>query len=228
MTMTTHERRRGSTGLRKLRTAAVGLGAALLLSSGMTTASAAPVTEPVNWRANSGITPSGVSWTGSGGLAGNHRVTAGVTRTLRFSEPVTATFDVIDLNGNINGSRECVRLPAPVTPVRIDRRNTWNPSNHQLCYNGPVPGNGDITTTSTFRTTQPIRQLSLVGVGAPGWQRTITNLRVTHNVNPAPPIPMVAPAVAAAGILATSAVAGVRRLRGTKQEAAQDAPTTGA
>jgi len=213
MSTTSHKGKRGSTGLRALRAAAVGLGAAILIASGMTTASAAPVTEPVNWRANSGTTPSGVTWTGAGGTAGG-RVSAGQTRTLRFSEPVTATFTVTNLNGNINGSRECVRLPATVTPVSIHRLNTWNAGTHTLCYNGPPPGVGGINTNSTFRTTQPIRQLSLVGIGARGWQRTITNLRVTHNVqDPEPPIPMIAPAFAVAGLAATGALTGIRRHR---------------
>ncbi|WP_036963404.1 hypothetical protein [Promicromonospora kroppenstedtii] len=216
MSNTSHQIKAG-----RSRLAAVGLGASLLLGAGAMTASAAPVTEPVNWASNSGTTASGVSWTGRGGVAGtNGNVRDDVTRTLTFSEPVTATFDVHNLNGWDGASRECVQLSSDVVLVRLDPDNTWNPNTRQLCFRGPqgssADGNTNGNTISSFRTSQPVTQLALTGTSGGNRQSTIRDLYVTSDE--APPVPMVAPAFGLAGLLATGALAGVRRVRSAKRE----------
>ena len=228
MSNTSHEIKSGR-GLLRARMAAVGVGASLLLGAGAMTASAAPVTEPVAWQSNSGSTANGLTWTGRGGVpstGGNVR--DGVTRTLTFSKPVTATFDVHNLNGWDGASRECTQLSPGVVLVRLDPDNTWNPNTRQLCFRGAqgtsADGSTNGNTVSSFRTSEPITQLSLTGTSGGNRQNTIRDLYVTHDVQPA--VPMVAPAFAAAGLLATGAVAGVRRLRGTRQEAASTVVTT--
>lgn len=228
MSTTSHETKAGRALLRS-RLAAVGLGASLLLGTGAMTASAADVTEPVQWNTNSGTTASGVEWTGRGGVAAYPgRVQEDLTRTLTFSEPVTATFDVHNLNGWDGASRECVQLSPGVVLVRLDPDNTWNPDTRRLCFRGPqgssADGNTGGNTISSFRTSEPITQLSMTGISGGGRQSIIRDLYVTSDDTP--PVPMVAPAFAAAGLLATGAVAGVRRLRGAKQGAAPTVTTT--
>ena len=221
--------KKGSRAAHRARMAAVGLGAALLISGSAMSASAAPVTEPVNWAANSGTTPSGVSWTGRGGLANaGNNVTQGVTRTLTFSEPVTATFNVQNVNGWGGGTRECVRLPANVTLTRLDPDNSWNAATRTLCYRGPAgtsaDGNTNGNTASYFRTTGPVTQLSLTGTsGSTSRQSALRGLQIT--TDDAPPVPMIAPGLAAAGVLAAGALACVRRLRDTKSGTGRGVPT---
>ncbi|MEV0894088.1 hypothetical protein [Promicromonospora sp. MEB111] len=227
MSNTSHEIKSGR-GLLRARMAAVGLGAALLLGTGAMTASAAPVTEPVSWGSNSGTTANGLTWTGRGGLAGTGgNVRDDVTRTLTFGKPVTATFDVHNLNGFDGASRECAQLSPGVVLVRLDPDNTWNPNTRQLCYRGAqgtsADGSTNGNTVSSFRTSEPITQLSLTGTSGGNRQSTIRDLYVTHDVQPA--VPMVAPAFAAAGLLATGAAAGVRRVRSTKLDAARTMTT---
>ena len=149
--------KKGSRAAHRARMAAVGLGAALLISGSAMSASAAPVTEPVNWAANSGTTPSGVSWTGRGGLANaGNNVTQGVTRTLTFSEPVTATFNVQNVNGWGGGTRECVRLPANVALTRLDPDNSWNISNRNfICRSATRSGRNTGTVTLIARLIRP-------------------------------------------------------------------------
>jgi hypothetical protein len=220
MSNTSHEIKAGRAQLRS-RLAAVGLGASLLVGAGAMTASAAPVTEPVNWGVNSGTTPSGVGWTGRGGLV-NHgnNVRDGVTRTLTFSEPVTATFDVHNLNGWDGASRECVQLSPGAVLVRLDPDNTWNPGTRLLCFRGPqgssADGNTGGNTISSFRTAEPVTQLALTGTSGGNRQSDIRDLYVTSD--DAPAVPMVAPAFGIAGLLATGALAGVRRMRGAERE----------
>ena len=223
MSNTSHEIKAGRAQLRS-RLAAVGLGASLLLGAGALTASAAPVTEPVNWGSNSGTTASGVSWTARGGVANtNGNVRDGVTRTLTFSEPVTAEFDVHNLNGWAGTARECVRLSPGVELVSLDPDNTWNAGTRQLCYRGAqgtsADGNTNGDTSSTFRTTGPVTQIALTGTSGGNRQSTIRDLYITSDV--APPVPMVAPAFGIAGLLAAGALAGVRRMRGTRRETAE-------
>lgn len=223
MSNTSHEIKAGRAQLRS-RLAAVGLGASLLLGAGALTASAAPVTEPVNWASNSGTTASGVSWTGRGGLPANgNNVRDDVTRTLTFSEPVTATFDVHNLNGWDGASRECAQLSPDVVLVRLDPDNTWNPSTRQICFRGPqgssADGNTNGNTISSFRTSQPVTQIAITGTSGGNRQSTIRDLYITSDDTP--PVPAVAPAFGIAGLLATGALAGVRRMRGVKRETAE-------
>lgn len=228
MSKTSHEIK-GGRALLRARVAAVGLGASLLLGAGAMTASAAEsVTEPVNWASNSGTTANGLTWTGRGGVAGTSgNVRDNVTRTLTFSKGVTATFDVHNLNGWDGASRECAQLSPGVVLVRLDPDNTWNPNTRLLCYRGAqgtsADGSTNGDTVSSFRTSEPITQLSLTGTSGGNRQSTIRDLYVTHVVAPA--VPMVAPAFAAAGLLATGALAGLRRRRDAKREAAPAATT---
>ncbi|WP_020018237.1 hypothetical protein [Promicromonospora sukumoe] len=222
MSTTSHKTEPTEAGHGARRLAAVGLGTVLLLGGGALTAAAAPVTDPVG-PGTSGTTAHGVTWTASdelrdaaGVVTNGFSVGRGEDAMLTFGETVDLTFDVVSLQSNGPSDTECLVLPAGSTPVQLSPMHEWNAASSTICATNnnaaddPAAAND---ATSQFRL-DDVSSFSMSGNGTnTSRARWISNPRVTVD-REEPAIPMVAPAFAVAGLVATGALAGVRRVRG--------------
>lgn len=212
MSTTSDESKQGRSGLGALRAAAVGLGAALLIGGGMATASAAPVTDRVDGPGTIGTLVSNVQWTASPSLTSSGALgfTAGQTANLAFSEPVDVTFKARSLGVRPStGQAECMVLPAGARVTTLHRLHRYNAATRQLCAVNNNANTFEVYSEVAVTNTQ---SLAFRGVGAGDYLRSVVDFEVTVD-REEPPIPMVAPAFAVAGLVATGALAGVRRMR---------------
>ena len=135
---------------------------------------------------------------------------------LAFGETVDLTFDAVSLQSNGPSDTECLVLPAGSVPVQLSALHVWDATTDTVCAandnaaDDPAAAND---ATSRFRL-DDVSSFSTSGTGTnTSRARWISNPRVTVE-REEPPIPMVAPAFAVAGLVATGALAGVRRMRG--------------